>query len=166
MALLGRIAAMSPLPVRRRFPDDAACWTYLEAVRWPNGPVCPHCGAVDDARSAGRVHYLRCNACKGKFRVTHGTPFEGTHLPLRTWFTALSLIAASGQGISSVKLAERLGIGQKTAWFLGRRIRRMIADTDGLARRIVAGEERYPSSEETTTGRAVKTRFDGLHVVS
>ncbi len=158
------ITAMSPLPVRQRFPNDEACWAYLEAVRWPNGPVCPHCGAVADAHSAGRAHYLRCNACKGKFRVTHGTPFEGTHLPLRTWFTALCLIAASTQGVSSVKLAEHLGIGQKTAWFLGQRIRRMMEDNDGLVRGIVAGEERYPGGEKKTTGQAAKTQCDVLHL--
>ena len=33
------------------------------------------------------------------------------------------LILASSKGISSVKLAEHLGVGQKTAWFLGHRIR-------------------------------------------
>jgi hypothetical protein len=42
-----------------------------------------HCGVVDEAHSAGRAHDLRCNACNGKFRLTHGTPFEGTHLPLQ-----------------------------------------------------------------------------------
>jgi Transposase zinc-ribbon domain len=44
---------MSLLPFLKRFPDDEACWARLEVVRWPNGPVCQHCGAVDDAHSAG-----------------------------------------------------------------------------------------------------------------
>jgi transposase-like protein len=100
VAALGLIVAMSLLPFLKRFPDDEACWAHLKAVRWPNGPVCPHCGAVDEAHSAGRAHDLRCNACNGKFRVTHGTPFEGTHLPLQNWFTALYLIAAASKGIS------------------------------------------------------------------
>jgi hypothetical protein len=55
---------------------------------------------VDEAHSAGRAHDLRCNAFNGKFRVTHGTPFEGTHLPLQNWFTALYLMAAASKGIS------------------------------------------------------------------
>ena len=54
------------------------CWAHLEAVRWPHGPVCAHCGSIDNAHFAGRAHYRRCNACKGRFRATHGTPFEGT----------------------------------------------------------------------------------------
>jgi len=127
---------MSLLAFLRRFPDDEACWAHLEAVRWPHGPVCPKCGSIDNAHHVGRAYYWRCNACRAKFRVTHGTPLEGTHLPLRTWFTALYLVAAASKGISSVKLGEHLGIGQKTAWFLGQRIRRMMADKDGLLRDI------------------------------
>lgn len=87
-----------------------------------------------NAHFVGQAHYRRCNACQSKFKVTHGTPFEGTHLPMRTWFTALYLVAASSKGISSVKLGEHLGIGQKTAWFLGQRIRRVMQDRDGLLR--------------------------------
>ena len=125
---------MSLLSFLKRFPDDDACWAHLEAVRWPNGPVCPHCGVIGNAHLVGQAHYRRCNACQGKFKVTHGTPFEGTHLPMRTWFTALYLVAGSSKGISSVKLGEHLGIGQKTAWFLGQRIRRMMEDKDRLLR--------------------------------
>src|SRR3954466_7092717 len=123
------------------FPDDAACWAHLETIRWPDGPVCPNCGSIDNAHHVGRAHYRRCNACRRKFKVTHGTPLEGTHLPLRTWFTAMYLIAASSQGISSVKLGEHLGMGQKTAWFLGQRIRRMMDEKDGLLRGVVEVDE-------------------------
>jgi transposase-like protein len=98
-----------------RFPDDDASPAHLEAVRWPHGPVCPLCGSVGNAHFVGRAHCRRCNGCQTKFKVRHGTPFEGTHLPVWTWFTALYLVAAASKGISSVKLADHLGIGQKTA---------------------------------------------------
>lgn len=114
---------MSLLNFLKRFPDDDACWTHLEAVRWPHGPVCPKCGSIDNAHHLGRAHYRRCNDCQDKFKVTHGTHLEGAHLPLRSWFPALYLVAASSKGISSVKLGEHLGVGQKTAWFLGQHIR-------------------------------------------
>ena len=110
---------MSLLSLLKQFPDDEACWAHLEALRWPSGPVCPKCGSIDNAHKVGRAHYLQCNPCGAKFKVTHGTALEGTHLPMRSWFTALYLIAASSKGISSVKLGKHLGVGQKTAWFLG-----------------------------------------------
>jgi len=148
--------AMSLLAFLARFPDDDACWAHLEAVRWPDGPVCPKCGSVANAHLVGRVHYRRCNACQTKFKVTHGTPFEGTHLPLRTWFTALYLTAAASKGISSVKLAEHLGIGQKTAWFLGQRIRRMMEDRDGLLSGIVEADETYLGGKRRKKGQTSK----------
>jgi transposase-like protein len=91
--------------------DDDASSAHLEAVRWPHGPVCLLCGSFGNAHFVGRAHCRRCNGCQTKFKVRHGTPFEGTHLPVWTWFTALYLVAAA----SSVKLADHLGIGQKTA---------------------------------------------------
>lgn len=134
---------MSLLTFLERFPDDDACWAHLEAIRWPDGPVCPGCGSVDDAHFVGRVHYRRCNACRAKFKATHGTPFEGTHLPLRKWFLALYVVAASSKGISSVKLGEHLGVGQKTAWFLAQRIRRMMESDDTLLKGVVEVDETY-----------------------
>jgi len=147
---------MSLLTFLKRFPDDEACWAHLEAVRWPQGPVCPKCGSIDNAHHAGRAHYRRCNDCQAKFKVTHGTPFEGTHLPMRAWFTALYLVAASSKGISSVKLAEHLGIGQKTAWFLGQRIRRMMEAKDGLLKGIVEVDETYLGGKKRKKGHASK----------
>ena len=32
----------------RVFPDEEACWRWLEDVRWQGMPVCPNCGTTDD----------------------------------------------------------------------------------------------------------------------
>jgi transposase-like protein len=129
---------MSLLAFLKRFPDDDACWAHLEVVRWPAGPACPKCGTVGNAQpQKSRPHYWQCRGCRAVFTAAMGTPLEGTHLPMRSWFTALHLLAVSSKGISSVKLGEHLGIGQKTAWFLGQRIRRMMEDKDGLLKGIV-----------------------------
>jgi Transposase zinc-ribbon domain len=82
---LTRISVMAFL---KQFPGDDACWSHLERVRWPDGPVCPKCGNVGPTMKCGRVHYHLCKACNAKFTVAMRTPLEG-HLPMRTWFTAL-----------------------------------------------------------------------------
>jgi transposase-like protein len=133
---------MAILQFLKRFPDDDSCWTHLESVRWPKGPVCPACGSKR-SHLIGRPHYRRCTECHKHYTAAFGTPFEGTHLPLRVWFTAMYLIATSSKGISSVKLGEQLDITQKSAWFLGQRIRRMMEDRDGLLRGIVEADETY-----------------------
>jgi hypothetical protein len=47
----------------------------------------------------------------------------------------------SSKGLSSIALGRHLGIGQKTAWFLGHRIRAMMADDTSLLRGIVEADE-------------------------
>jgi hypothetical protein len=29
--------------------DEEAAWLLLEAIRWPDDPVCPRCGVIDSA---------------------------------------------------------------------------------------------------------------------
>jgi transposase-like protein len=90
----------------KQFPDDDACWAHLERVRWPDGPVCPKCGNVGPTMKCGRAHYHLCRSCNAKFTVAMGTSLEGSHLPMRTWFTALYLLAVSSKGLSSVALGR------------------------------------------------------------
>ena len=134
---------MSITAFLKKFPDDDACWRHLEKVRWPDDPVCAKCGNVGPTMACGRKHYHQCKACNAKFTAAFGTPLEGTHLPMRTWFTALYLLAVSSKGLSSVALGRHLGVGQKTAWFLGQRIRAMMEDKPGLLRGLVDGDETY-----------------------
>src|SRR3954469_25864209 len=35
---------LSIVGIAERFPNSLAAAEYLESIRWPNGPVCPHCG--------------------------------------------------------------------------------------------------------------------------
>lgn len=74
--------------------------------------------------------------------MAFGTPMEGTHLPMRTRFTAIYLLAVSSKGLSSVALARHLGLAQKTAWFLGHRIRQMMANETGMLHGVVEADEK------------------------
>jgi transposase-like protein len=131
---------MSIMAFLKQFPNDDACWQHLERVRWPHGPVCAKCGNVGPTMACGRKHYHQCKACNAKFTAAFGTPLEGTHLPMRTWFTALYLLAVSSKGLSSVALGRQLGVCQKTAWFLGHRIRAMMEDNCELLRGILEAD--------------------------
>ena len=148
-----------------RFPTDEACRAHMEALRWPQGPVCPRCGSVGEAtRSTHDPRIWRCRPCRHEFRVTDGTAMEGTHLPLTTWFTAMYLIANSSctkrtpkgvKGMSALKLKDWLGVSYKTAWFLGHRIRQMF--TDGTATKLTGIVE---ADETYIGGRKPKGRDD------
>ena len=107
--------------------DEDAAFAYVEARLWPNGPVCPHCGATDRiSKMQGkttRKGLHKCYHCRKPFTVRMGTIFESSHLPLNVWLQALFLMAGSKKGISSHQLHRTLGCTLKTAWFLSHRIR-------------------------------------------
>ncbi|MCH8151466.1 MAG: IS1595 family transposase [Planctomycetes bacterium] len=100
---------------------------HIERLRWPNGPVCPHCGSISVYRMQGksvRRGLLACRDCKGHFTATVGTVMEDSHLPLTTWIRAFHLITSSKKGISALQLQRNLGLGSyRTAWHLAHRIR-------------------------------------------
>jgi transposase-like protein len=116
------------------FHDDDKAREYLEAVRWPDGPVCPHCGSQNDHyRLQGEAHrkgLLKCQDCRKQFSVTVGTVFERSKIPLSKWLAAAYLMASSKKGISAHQLHRTLGITYKTAWFLAHRIREAMKTPD------------------------------------
>jgi transposase-like protein len=112
---------------QKHFHDEEAAYAYLEARLWPTGPVCPHCGGFDRVGKlkgkSTRVGVYKCYQCRKPFRVTVGTVFESSHVPLRLWLQCVHLMASSKKGISSNQLARTLGVTLKTAWFMSHRVR-------------------------------------------
>ena len=108
-----------------RFTDAAAARKHLERLQWPDGPVCPHCGALDRASAikGGREGLYFCNACRSQYTVTVGTVFERSKIPLNVWLYANHLLCNSKTPISGHQLARALGVTYKTAWYMARHIR-------------------------------------------
>jgi len=110
-----------------RFNDEDAARQHLESIRWPNGPICPHCGGTDrNSRLNGTAHrpgLLFCGDCRSQFSVTVGTVFERSKVALHKWVYASHLMCASKKGISAKQLERMLGVTYKTAWFMAHRIR-------------------------------------------
>jgi transposase-like protein len=116
------------------FHSEAAAIARLEAIVWPDGPVCPHCGGLDRITpvKGGRIGLRRCGDCKKQFTCKVGTVFEDSKVPVHKWFQAAHLLASSKKGISSHQLHRTLGVTYKTAWFMSHRLREaMRADPKG-----------------------------------
>ena len=87
-----------------RFTNENAARTHLEAIRWPDGPFCPHCGSYKATRLEGSKHrtgLVQCNEpeCRQQYTVTVGTVFERSKVPLHKWLFVNHLMCASKKGI-------------------------------------------------------------------
>ena len=143
------------------FHNEEAAFAYVEAIMWPKGPVCPHCGATSEkiGRLQGkttRPGLRKCYACRKPFTVRIGTIFEDSHAPLRYWLQAIHLICASKKGISTRQLQRMLQCSMKTAWFMGHRIRHAMAPADGTP--PLGGKGVTVEADETFITKSPKTR--------
>lgn len=146
------------------FQDAEKARELLEAIRWPSGPTCPHCGGVDRIRKvAGTKHrpgLFSCRDCNGHFTVTVGTVFERSKIALNVWFQAVFLLCSSKKGISTRQLQRTLGGSMKTAWFLGHRIREMMKRNDDMFTPPIGGAGKFVEVDETYIGRKSTTKIN------
>ena len=114
------------------FTDETKAREWLESRVWPNGPVCPHCGADREKITGlrGQAHrpgVYQCNACREQFTITVKTVFEKSKIPLSKWLTVLFLMTASKQRVSAHHIHSMLGISYKSTWFMCHRLREAMA---------------------------------------
>ena len=147
-----------------QFQDAEKAREYLEAVRWPDGPVCPHCGVVGGHYALkGKAHrpgLWKCKDCREQFSVTVGTVFERSKIALHVWLQAVYLLCSSKKGMSAHQLHRTLGVTYKTAWFMSHRIREAFNDGAqgplGGAGKIVEADETYFGTENDQSRAAQK----------
>ena len=143
-----------------RFRNEEAAYAYVEAIVWPNGRVCPHCGVCDKSGllkgKSTRIGVYKCYACRKPFTVKVGTIFEKSHVLMHIWLQAMHLICSSKKGISTQQLHRILGCDLKTAWFIGHRIREAMSD-DG-ATGPLGGKGKFVEADETFIGGRAKNR--------
>ena len=151
--------------IMQRFASDDKAREYLSAIRWPNGPVCPHCKNADAKRiwkiEANEAKSIRpglyhCAECKGQFTVTVGTIFEDSHIPLRKWLVAWHLLNSSKKGISALQIQRMLGLGSyRTAWMMMHKIRFALQDPvfSGKLGGTVEADETYVGGKTKGHGR-------------
>ncbi len=142
------------------FTDADKAREHLEAINWPEGPYCPHCGECENVtRMQGKSHragLIQCNSCAKNFTVTVGTVFERSKVPLNKWLLATFLLSSSKKGMSAHQIHRMLGVTYKTAWFMAHRIREAMKGngSDGP----LGGPDKVVEADETYVGGKAKNR--------
>ena len=151
------------------FTDEDKAREHLEAQRWPDGAVCPHCGCVGEdhvtpikgargrpskAHPEGkeRKGLYQCNSCRQQFTVTVKTVFERSKVPLNKWLAATFMMTSSKKGVSAHQIHRSLGVTYKTAWFMMHRIREAMKE-DNSTSGPLGGEGKIVEADETYIGK-------------
>ena len=158
-----------------QYRDEDAAREYIERMRWPDGPECPHCGLVKEAyrltpkpgsKSGVRKGVWKCRSCRKQFTVTVNSIFEDSHIPLHKWLLAIHLMCSSKKGISAHQLMRNLEIkSYRAAWFMAHRIRWALT-REPIAKRLrgivevdetyIGGKRREHISRATKPGERPK----------
>ncbi len=143
----------------------------LERLRWPNGPICPHCGSTGDSiasirrrtpqsSTADGLYY--CNDCGGKFTVTVGTVLQRSHVHLGAWVAAVALIS---RGLPTREVQLELGVDHKTAERLAARIsaarREGEDDVEHLLKRLLSTPPKPATRKLTSKGTRTPAQRNG-----
>ena len=76
--------------IYKAFPNEEACYQYLESTWWGGNITCPYCESTKPYRLRGYKRF-KCSqkGCLKKFSIISGTIFENTKIPIQKWFLAI-----------------------------------------------------------------------------
>ena len=143
----------------KEYPDEESAVRYFERMRWGDEVVCPFCGKthISEMKNHTPMKY-RCRDCRKFFSVRTGTVLTESKLPLQKWLLAIYILTNTTKGVSSIQLAKYLDTTQKTAWFLGHRIRETWSQGSHKLYGVVEVDETYIGGKETNKDNSKKRK--------
>jgi len=132
----------------RYFSDEQVCIDTIAKMRWPEGPICPACKGTEHYYLKTQKRW-KCKKCSKQFSVKLGTICEDSPISLDKWLIALWMLVNCKNGISSYEVGRGLGITQKSAWFVLRRLRLALQEKSLVK---LGGEGKTVEVDETFIG--------------
>ncbi|SHM75679.1 7TMR-DISM extracellular 2 [Cyclobacterium lianum] len=103
------------------FPDQSACYRYLEELKWGKGFACRQCGRTRFGKGPNWFS-RRCTHCGHIDSVTAGTVFHGIKIPLEKAFYILYASFMVQEKITLDELSDSLQISRNTIWAFRKKV--------------------------------------------
>jgi len=162
--------SLSLIRIAKDFSDEHKAWELVESLRWPNGPICPHCDNNEKHYYLGNRktrqgnvsprRVWKCGSCRKQFSALVGTIFERSHVPLSKWLMAVHMMCAGKNGVSAHEIARTLEVSLKTAWFMAHRVREAMSQ-EPMAERLsgtIEADETFIGGKRRGTPRGRPTK--------
>lgn len=121
---------------KNRFSSKEECYKHLSGFKWSEGYSCTKCSHTGFIKGK-QPHSRRCRKCGYDESTTKGTLFEHLRFDIDKAFGMLYEIVTRKKGVSSIELAERFNINQKTAWSFRQKVQS-----------VMLSSEQYPLEDE------------------
>ncbi len=123
-----------------RFTSEESCLEYIGRVRWPKRFPCPNqCETI--IRTVKEKNIV-CVNCDSTIPILTGTIFQGSHIAIKTWLSAIEWFAVQKSNVSAMELKKVFGFGgYKTAYFRLRDLRRFLPHPKGKLGGVLGMEE-------------------------
>lgn len=113
--------------------------SIFKQLRWHGQVRCPHCGSHIIYTCA---YGYKCASCRKRFTNFTNTLMHGSNVDTSAWVLTLYLMLDS-RGISSVEVARKVGVTQKTAWSMMMKWRQAMSQDSVELKGIVSMDEAY-----------------------
>ena len=131
------------------FPDDDACFAWVEKIRWKGQPVCAHCkGTNVSAPPPSKPHHYWCKPCRKHFTATTNTIMHSRKTSLQNWVIAIYSVLTARKSVSAMQLSKELGVDYKTSWYMLHRIREALSSGDLVLEKVVEMDTTYVGGKE------------------
>lgn len=104
------------------FPDDDSCREFIANEKWKDGYKCKRC------ENTKYVYFEKhnkreCTKCRYNESPTAGTLFHRVKFGIQKAFCIVFEMAYTNQAVSSIHIAKRYEITQKTAWLFIQKVK-------------------------------------------